>query len=123
MEDIATCIIKHKNKYLFLLNGEIKGDFWGNPSGHIEEDEIPLETVKREVFEETSITVEPKYLKEMKVTEDGKIYKKHLFFQEFNKRPNVVLSNEHNGFGWFTIEGAKKLNLLDSVRKSLTYFK
>lgn len=43
-------------KILLVFHGTFKK--WVQPGGHIEEDEFPEETVKREVFEETGYKIE-----------------------------------------------------------------
>jgi 8-oxo-dGTP pyrophosphatase MutT (NUDIX family) len=40
-------IVKHKS-----------GNYWGFPKGHKENDEMPLETATRELFEETGLEIE-----------------------------------------------------------------
>ena len=125
MRDIATCIIKYKDSYLFLWrnNDKVMGNMFGNPSGKIEDGETPLQTAIRETKEETGIDVSPEYITCMDVKEGDKRYKKYLFFQEFGKRPDVVLrESEHKGFVWATIEDAEKLDLIPSVRDSMRFY-
>ena len=43
-------------KLLLVFHGKFRK--WVQPGGHIEEDEFPEETVKREVFEETGYKIE-----------------------------------------------------------------
>jgi 8-oxo-dGTP pyrophosphatase MutT (NUDIX family) len=79
------------------------------PAGKIEDGESPLEAVRREVFEETGIILPkaPFFLKRYFVSHP------HLNFSydafrltldgHFSVRPDVLICDEHQAFGWFTL--------------------
>ena len=48
-------IFKDKNVFYILLVKNSKGGHWGLPKGTPEKDEKPIDTAKRELFEETGI--------------------------------------------------------------------
>ena len=48
-------IFKDKNSFNILLVKNSKGGHWGLPKGTPEKDEKPIDTAKRELFEETGI--------------------------------------------------------------------
>lgn len=50
-------IIQNKNKQYLLVYNK-KYDSWAFPGGKLEPNEIPLQAAKREVFEETNLSVE-----------------------------------------------------------------
>ena len=48
-------IFKNKDGFYILLVKNTKGGHWGLPKGTLEKDEKPIDTAKRELFEETGI--------------------------------------------------------------------
>ncbi len=47
---------KNSNKIEFLLLKHKNGEHWAFPKGHVEKNETELETAKREILEETSLS-------------------------------------------------------------------
>lgn len=85
---------------------------WDFPRGNIEEGESELETVSREVKEETGIT----YLKFVKnfreqvsffYRKEGKVVRKTIvyYLAETNSK-NVVISDEHDDYAWLDVAEA-----------------
>lgn len=71
-EKVVKCIIKYGDKYLILrraTNTPGEGS-WDLPGGHLEEGETPLEGIKREVFEETSLRLKNIKSKKMVTVKD-----------------------------------------------------
>jgi 8-oxo-dGTP diphosphatase len=54
------CYIRNENQFLLLLksSGRFGGGFWNAPGGKIKDGEDPVIAAKREVLEETGLTVE-----------------------------------------------------------------
>ena len=102
------------SEFLLLRN---KRGFWGFPQGHKERGENEIQTLQREVHEETGIVdmdihqyigkIQYKYFRA-----DGIRSEKEVKFY-FATTPvrEVVISNEHEGFKWTTYQDA--LSLLD----------
>ncbi len=102
------------SEFLLLRN---KRGFWGFPQGHKERGENEIQTLQREVQEETGIIdldihqyigkIQYKYFRadELRSEKEVKFY--------FATTPvrEVVISNEHEGFKWTTYQDA--LSLLD----------
>lgn len=101
-----------KVEYLLL---HYPAGHWDFPKGNIEEGESELETVRREVREETSIddiefidgfrkTISYKYRRK------GKLVKKEVvFYLAKTDDTEVELSFEHQGFRWLGYEDAMNL--------------
>jgi len=102
------------SEFLLLRN---KRGFWGFPQGHKERGENEIQTLQREVQEETGIIdldihqyigkIQYKYFRA-----DGiRGVKEVKFYFATTPVREVVISNEHEGFKWTTYQDA--LSLLD----------
>jgi bis(5'-nucleosidyl)-tetraphosphatase len=95
-------------RYLLLENTRR----WDFPKGGIEKGESELQTVKREVAEETGITefeIVPGFRRmiEYFYRRDGKtVHKQVVYLLAATKEGKVKISFEHQGFGWFTYHDA-----------------
>jgi len=101
---------KGGRRYILLLN-EGKWDF---PKGNMEPGETELQTVLREVGEETGITdirvlegfrrvIEYFYRREGK-----NVHKRVVYLLAETREERITISHEHQGFGWFTYPEALK---------------
>ena len=105
-----------------------KKDYWDLPKGHIEKNEDILNTVKREVFEETGLSdvkIIGGFNKTIKYffTVQGKtIFKTVVFYLVETKITEVKISEEHTGYKWLSIgETLKQLtfkNAKDVIKKA-----
>jgi len=113
----AVIFRKEKNKIFYLLlhypsSSKAPKEYWDLPKGHIEKGENEIETVKREVEEETG-------LKDIELVEGFKEWIKYFFkFREKNilkfvtfylaetKTKDVKISFEHLGYEWLPYEDA-----------------
>jgi len=120
LEKSAGAIIFHNNKevkYLLLhypSSTKATKDYWDFPKGHIEKGEKEIETVKREVREETG-------LEDIKIIEGfnewikyffkfkGKtIFKIVAFYLAETKEKRIKISGEHIGYKWLSYEKSLK---------------
>jgi len=87
------CYIRNENQFLLLLksSGRFGGGFWNAPGGKIKDGEDPVIATKREVLEETGLTVED--LKKMGFLE--------FFFGSGKQNPDwtaeVFITSEFSG--------------------------
>ncbi len=94
--------------YLLLLNA----GRWDFPKGNMEKGESELETVRREVGEETGLSrvaIVPGFrrLIEYYYRRDGKnVHKQVAYFLARTPADQVKISHEHQGFGWFSYHRA-----------------
>ncbi|ALO34633.1 hypothetical protein CMT41_07810 [Colwellia sp. MT41] len=58
----VAAIIHHKGKFLFVEELDNNQVVFNQPAGHLEENESLTSAIKREVLEETGLSVEPEYL-------------------------------------------------------------
>ncbi|MHA1229552.1 MAG: bis(5'-nucleosyl)-tetraphosphatase [Candidatus Helarchaeota archaeon] len=109
-------------RYLLLKHTET---YWSFPKGNIEKGESLIETVKREIKEETGIN-DLKFVKNFKETiqyfyflNNVKIFKKVIFFLAETNTNDVKISYEHIGYKWATYSEALKLLSYDNMKKIL----
>ncbi len=101
-------------KFLVLYHG---GDYWNFPKGKLEGQERSWQAAFREVREETGLKQS-----ELKLVGDFKAYEKFYFkrgaekifkvvilYLAETKQSKVTLSEEHEGYGWFTFAQSKKI--------------
>ncbi len=112
-------------KFLLLYHG---GGYWNFPKGKLEEGERSFRAAVREVEEETGI----KY-KDLRFNKDyfkahdrfvfqrgaDKISKHVLFYLAETHNPEIRLSEEHEGYGWFLYDRAMRVIKYKNLREIL----
>jgi 8-oxo-dGTP pyrophosphatase MutT (NUDIX family) len=107
--------------YLLLLNA----GHWDFPKGNREEGETELETVLREVGEETglqniSILTGFRRVIEYYYRRDGKnVHKQVVYLLASTNEDQVRISGEHQGYGWFSYRDAIKRASYDNSKNTL----
>jgi len=131
VEKSAGAVIFYKNKeveYLLLhYPGSTKKakDYWDFPKGHIEEGESEIDTVKREVYEETGlkdIEILPNFKTSIKYffqKEGKKIFKMVVFYLARAKTKEVKISFEHIGFIWLPFDKALEVVTYKNAKEVL----
>jgi 8-oxo-dGTP pyrophosphatase MutT (NUDIX family) len=125
---IVTSFIRNNDKLLILKRSEkvksMKG-LWAGISGIIENNEIPLQRAKIEIFEEVGITEDKikliKSAKEMRI--NAPQYKNHEWevfpFLFESEKPNVSLNWENSEFRWIEVQELKNYDTVPSLEKVL----
>ena len=109
-------------RYLLLLNA----GRWDFPKGNREHGETELQTVLREVGEETGlahVSVVPGFRRviEYYYRRDGKnVHKQVVYLLASTRDSEVRISREHQGFGWFSYPEAVKRASYDNSKMTLT---
>jgi len=115
-------IEKGTRLYVLLLNA----GKWDFPKGNMEDGETELQTVIREVREETGlkrITIVPGFRKVIKYfyRRDGRNIHKQVFYMLAQTDDDQVkISFEHQGFGWFPYLEAVARASYDNSKMLLT---
>ncbi len=104
-------IIEKDGKFLLIKRAEQEDakhfGYWESPGGKVENNESFEDAAFREVKQETGLDVKlKKKIKEIK--EDNEIKAVVYLAEPLNEQ--VSLSQEHNDFGWFTIEEIRSLD-------------
>jgi bis(5'-nucleosidyl)-tetraphosphatase len=99
-------------KFLLLHYPGTKRDYWGLAKGHTEGKEEELQTLEREIEEETGIKnleVQPNFRKEIRYLfyrQEKKIFKKVVFYLAKIQEQEIQISNEHIGYQWLSFKDA-----------------
>lgn len=113
--------------YYLLLNyaaiDKVEKTYWGFSKGHIEKGEKEVDTIVREIREETDIK-DLDFLKGFKETEkyffrhkDKTIFKTVFYLLAETKAKKIKISFEHLGYKWLPYEEAlKKLSFKNAKR-------
>ena len=120
----AGAVVVNENggrRYILLLNA----GKWDFPKGNMEQGETELQTVTREVSEETG-------LEDLKVFEgfrrvieyfyrrEGKnVHKRVVYFLAETSEVRITISHEHQGYGWFSYQEALKKASYDNSKATL----
>jgi 8-oxo-dGTP pyrophosphatase MutT (NUDIX family) len=117
-------IIKNSAGEILLLKVNLEklsnhslGAYWDIPGGRVQKGSTIEETLRREVEEETGITHIKSFAKLDMVVSNIRIPQGDttiglilgIYLCEITNNPNIVLSDEHIEFAWFTPKEASKL--------------
>lgn len=98
---------------------------WQVITGTIEADEDAIDTAKREIFEETAIKAD-NLITIPYVTSFFNAKKNSVNFSPvfgmITDREDVILSEEHSNFGWFTLQECNKMLVLPSHNEANQIF-
>ena len=116
---VAGIQIEYQDQILKLFRQENceQGGKWSYVGGTIEKDETVLEGAVRETKEETQITITPEQLALIDVYPcrvNCNDFYLHLFRTRLDTLPKIKLNTrESSKYGWFSLEGAFELDLIE----------
>ncbi len=113
-------------KILLVFHSKFKK--WVQPGGHIENDEFPEETVKREVYEETGYKIEiigehfPReddFIRPLGIQKNrgsnGEYHMDIIYAAKPLNHVKVERDEEITNYRWFTREELEKLNVFQDI--------
>ncbi|HMS92197.1 MAG TPA: NUDIX hydrolase [Candidatus Saccharibacteria bacterium] len=106
-----------------VLLAREEDDMWEMLGGGLEHQEDPIESLKREVLEETglkitNISTSPKYFITAPAS-NGKVYMANVVYEIELESMDFIPSYECQELRFFSIEEMKKVKLLPNVKKLL----
>jgi len=110
-------IVDGGGKYLLLRrnNHPVFGNDPDLPGGTLEEGELPMETMIREVSEEIAVTIDQADVRELYASAEYSAIGTHytLYIAELHHTPDVTISWEHSDYEWLD-----RQVFLEKVRQS-----
>lgn len=127
--EVVSCYLEN-NEEIVMLQKNIDGPYpgrWGPPAGKLKEDEMAIDGLIREVWEESGIELNPTevtYIDHVFVRYPKKLqFVYHQFHAIFDQRPKITVNpNEHKAMTWIKPRRALDLSLMYDERKLLTRF-
>lgn len=123
--EVAAIYVNINNKILFLQLANHKNEkgSWGVPAGKLEANETPLHAAKRELFEETGISIKSddafQSLGTLFMSKPELDYVYHFFGICLEAVPSLSLSDEHCSHAWISREEAETLPLMKGAKEAL----
>jgi len=123
----AGCVCFHNNEFLLLKRTDDKSypNLWGVPTGKIEQGETAIQTIIRELYEETEILLSADRLKLVDtfcVTTEDMSFKYTLYFVNFDIIPTVKINPfEHKEYTWIHYDMIDSLELVPDAEETILY--
>ena len=126
---VAACYIEIDNKLLLLQSTPEKSEpeVWGVPAGKLEKNENPESAARRELFEETGISIEHQSqmqsLGSLYIRKPEVDYVYHLFKVKLDKVPEIRLSDEHQSYKWASSKDLEEVPLMSGAKEALKKYR
>jgi 8-oxo-dGTP diphosphatase len=127
---LSSAVIKNTRGQVLLLQRSDSSSFsehWQLVEGKIEENESPVEAIKREIMEEIGVNVKMSEVKLVSHTQLEVKEKKYLavrvVFEVKVDSKEITLSNEHQAFAWYYITEVFDLPLLPGTKEVIEKMK
>lgn len=125
---VAACYLDVQGKMLFLQRTleDTEPGSWGVPAGKLEKNETPEQAVRRELYEETGIslqeTISLQSLGALYMRKPHIDYVYHSFKLELVNAPAIQLSKEHQNFIWAHPQELGQLILMKGAQEGLAHY-
>lgn len=125
---VAACYLEINNKLLLLqrAQGKLEPGKWGVPAGKLENNESPENAAKRELMEETGISLENpsriQRLNSLYIRKPEVDYVYHVFKVQLDRIPEIHLSDEHQDYIWATSKDIETIALMDGAKEALQHY-
>ncbi len=122
---VAAVIIDDCRVLLTVRGKEPRKGLWGIPGGVVEVGETLVEAVKREVFEETHVVIEPVELltvfDSINRDDDGRARYHYVLFEYFCEyiSGDVVAGDDAPDARWVSVDSLDSLPIMESTRRFL----
>ena len=120
----VAAVTVHEGKVLLVMRGKAPSmGKWGIPGGVVEVGETLHEAVKREVFEETSVSVEPVKLltvfDSINRDDDGRVHYHYILFEYLCRYVSgeVQANSDAPDARWVGFEDLDSLDIMPSTRR------
>lgn len=126
--EVAACYLEMNNKLLLLqrAHGKLEAGKWGVPAGKLENNETPENAAKRELLEETGISLANpsciQRLNSLYIRKPEVDYIYHVFKVQLDQMPTVHLSDEHQSYTWATLKDIETIALMDGAKEALQHY-
>lgn len=133
-ESVLVVIYCQTTLHCLMMQRKDDPNFWQSVTGSLENNELPIETAIREVYEETGIDivgsnlslVDAKHVVEFEIfpqfrhryAPQVKINKEHWFYLPLTTEVKPMLS-EHLAYQWMSIQDAANLTLSPNNREAI----
>jgi len=125
MKEYAGVIVRAKNKCLLCKRSpdqEFLPNIWSVPSGHVEDNETPIQGAVREFYEETLLT--PSMLKPVSIMYNNDDSRVHLFLMDSSSEimpdlERAIDGHEHTECKYFSSKQLKNVKTTDNLKKVL----
>lgn len=120
------CVCFHKTDVLLLKRIDDKSfpNLWGVPTGKIENNETPIQTIIRELYEETKIVLSAdrlKFVDTFYISTEEMSFTYILYFVDFDLPPEIIINSfEHKEYKWIHVDQIGNLNLVPAVEETIS---
>ncbi len=125
--EVSAAYVEIKNEILFLQRAGSEKGLWGVPAGKLETGESAEAALKRELLEETGISINSHShiapLGQLFICKPSGDYIYHLYGVYLSKKPAVTLSSEHQDSCWITHDEIETFPLMSGALEAFLHFK
>jgi len=127
VEITTLCYIENEGKYLMLNRNKKENDInegkWIGVGGHFEEGETPNECIKREVLEETGLTLTSFRLRGILTFVQNKNFTEYIWLYTADGYKGQIKECNEGDLRWIDIEDLESVNLWEGDKVFLKLLK